>query len=248
MQESMILNGLNANVNIKVNTLGTTIRGEVQPFISSFQAVKFTMEVKKNGKNSSTITSSVQISGTYGGPELKQYLRAIEAANDFVQEMECFARNAEDHSNTIQAITRALDAKRFDYAHTLVALTSHVFNPLGDKCNWNYSNPKRAFCLFDAIVSHNSFKAVIASMEVHKTLCDQENYNAITDEVETLNSISRMLVDKVGVLSSGNEAKQTLCIVKMVHAGKSIMDFKDCDKTKAELKTNVEAMDSLKAN
>jgi hypothetical protein len=247
MQESMILNGLNANVNIKVDTSGTTIRGEVQPFISNFHAVKFTMEVKKNGKDSSTISSSVQISGTYGGPELKQYLRAIEAANDFVQEMECFARNAEDQSSAIQAITRALDAKRFDYAHTLVALTSHVFKPLGDKCNWNYSNVNRAFCLFDAIVSHDSFKAVIASTQTHKALCDQENYKTITDEIETLNSISCMLVDKVGVLSFGNATEQTLCIVQMVHAGKSIMSFKDCDKTKEELKTNVEAMVALKA-
>lgn len=246
MKESIVLQGLTATVNASINATKTEIRGEIFPFVSRFNSVKFKIEINKSSPNSANIVSDVQLSGTYGGAELTQYLRAIEAANGHVQELECYARNLEDHSIAALAITQALEAKDFNKAHTLTVLTSCITNEMGDQCNWNFSNVNKAFCLFDAIVTHKSFQVVVDAMTEYKSLCDSEKYDDIGDNTDFLNKIGEALVEKVGLSVWGKDSQETtMAIINMVRDGKTIMDFK-ASEVRVELEDCVKDMIAAK--
>lgn len=230
MEKQFTLDTLKASSYSQVRSSETVISGSVQPFISDFHLIEFKMEIKRTGKNSVATSTSVKLSGNYGGSELAQYLRAVNAAKAHVEALECTVQNLLDHSTATYAVTKALTDKDYDHALYLVDLCSLVNEKIiGTRSNWNYrhTNGRVDENLFDAIVFNESFAPVFEGAKEYVLLSSQEKYADISDEVETMYDICHTLIQKARMDEFGaNEHNNTISVIELVREGLSVNTLK----------------------
>jgi hypothetical protein len=222
MQNKFYLGALPAVQSVTVNSFETRIQGEVQPFVSSFKTVKFNLTIKEHGYKGVSINSSVQMNSSLGGAELAQYLRAVQAAKQWIEETECFAENLSDHSDAAYAITDAIANNNMDLAYRYVTLLSGSQRELPARCNWNYrsENSRKDNNIVEAILYHDAFKPILEAMRHVFELCIAERFDDITDEMELKAEIGRILITKVNLDSqTKNESAYNLAIATLISQG-----------------------------
>lgn len=229
MDKKFTINGLRASMSTRVSCGETNIRGHIYPFISDFHKIDFALDIKRSSKCGSSAESSVRLNGTWSGATLSQYMRAVEAAQQKVNELETFANNLMDHSDAAYAVTSALEEEDYERAHMLVSLLSDIYKEMNTRCNWNYrsTNGRHDKTLFDAIVYHDSFSKALSIIEKSIMLIADRKYHEMTETEEMVFRIGDMLTEKSRIKGFSSSHAEMLTILQLVTEGESILDIKE---------------------
>ena len=230
MHDNFHIGMLKASQDVTVHSFETQIRGEVYPFVSSFKRIEFSLTIKERGDKPAHIESNVSMNATMGGAELAQYLRAVEAAKQWIEETECFAINLKDHSDAAYGITKALSEGNMRQAYRLVTLLTNVKSEMPKRSNWNYrqTNGRHDHTIIDAIMFHESFTSILESMQTYFKLVQAEDYVNINSPISLKYAIGHTLIVKAGLdmFDSSHDAAHNLAIATLVSEGHSIQELK----------------------